>query len=89
MTELCRRSSCGIATDVRSDHYIGHRTFFCPEGRVDRSVIDVVNVSIERVTPWKELTTEYLVAVMKRQWKPFREKNVLEIIAERVSMLVG
>lgn len=87
MTELCRRSSCNIATDSPDDYMRG--TFFCPEGRVLSCVVDVDTVDIRKVVPWMELSSDYLDSVMKRQWKSFRAKNVLELISERVSLLVG
>jgi hypothetical protein len=89
MLELCRRSTCGIATDVKDDYHIGSRTFFCLEGRVESCVIGVETVDIRRVRSWKDLSTNFLESVAKRKWTPFREKNVLEIIAERVSLVAS
>lgn len=90
MIALCKRSSCGIATDVVDRHLFAagpYFTLFCPEGRVTVSTIGVDTVDIKLVQPWSEMTTSYLSSISKRRWVPYRPKNILDLIVDSVSIM--
>ena len=91
MEELCRRSRCGLAITGRVGR---HHTFFCAEGRVLSSFLGTVDpvtrqvdldaVKIGAVQPWSEMSVEQLNSIKKAQWRPYRSKNILEIIASKL-----
>lgn len=89
MLEICSRSKCGLAISGR--FMMGH-TFMCAEGRVmsHRFVldpsgrVDLDKLEVSSVEPWSGMSTSQLRSIKERRWHPYRPKNILEIIAEKL-----
>jgi len=85
MEQVCSRCEHGLAvpTNGSKSHV------FCKEGRVEKFAwwcrpitTEAKILKIEKVTPWSELSSSYLKRVMRMRWRPFKMKNLLQIIAD-------
>lgn len=88
IAELCSRSSEGVVVphDVEdfSRDVLGQ--MYCPDGMVREGVVglDFVAFDADKVIPWEQFTSYALKQIRKRRFRPFREKNILQIIADKL-----
>ena len=93
MLQICSRCEFGLAiprnkleTTKQQPH------MFCARGRVTRFIwiIDHLTgrasyISVEAVQPWAEMSSGYLKRTVKRRWRPFKMKNILQILADETA----
>jgi hypothetical protein len=80
--KMCGRSKCGLIHPFeKTDRSIPAGPFYSPEGGVGVR-IDVDDVEIIEIIEWHELSSRVLKGISKSRWRPFRPKNILEVLAE-------
>lgn len=85
--KLCGRSTVGLiiprhVKDLFREQ--GRVSTYCVAGLVLNSLHGIDSVEVEEFQPWEKMSSEQLKRLKKRQWKPHKPKNLLDIIANEL-----
>lgn len=83
--ELCELSEVGVIVERRVEGKFPRLSWFpmyCAEGYVARATLRIDTVAIYEVHPWNTLSTTQLKRLVRRRWKPFWPKDLLQRLAE-------
>lgn len=83
VVKLCGRSRVGIICPRHVKDLFRERqvSTYCVDGLVLKSLHGVDEVWIEKFQSWEEMSSDQLGRLKRRQWKPYKGKNLLDIIA--------
>ena len=87
VTKLCSRSEAGVIVQRHiQGKYPRQMSFiaYCVDGRVTSSLMGVEKFTVREVQPWSDMSPSQLKLLVRRHWKPFWPKNILQIIADEV-----